>query len=114
MVVNGFCRSEDDNCVYHKKLSNGSFIYLLMYVNDMLIATNDMFEINRLKAQLSGEFEMKDLGAAKKIFGVEIQRPGRQQLLLFFFIFLPSFSSFYSLFFLFDLGINCLKGGRAV
>ena len=40
----------------------------------MLIAAKDMFEINRLKAQLSGEFEMKDLGAAKKILGMEIRR----------------------------------------
>jgi len=30
--------------------------------------------INKLKSQLSREFEMKDLGAAKKILGMEIQR----------------------------------------
>lgn len=69
MVGNGYCRSGYDNCVYHKKLPNGSFIYLLLYVDDMLIAAKDMFEINRLKAQLSGEFEMKDLGVAKKSLG---------------------------------------------
>ncbi|KAJ8640321.1 hypothetical protein MRB53_017015 [Persea americana] len=63
-----------DNCVYHKKHSNGSYVYLLLYVDDMLIAAKDMFEINRLKTQLSGGFEMKDLGAAKKILGMEIQR----------------------------------------
>ena len=31
-------------------------------------------EINRLKSQLSSEFEMKDLGEAKKILGMEIAR----------------------------------------
>ena len=40
----------------------------------MLIAVKDIFEINRLNAQLSGEFEMKDLGAAKKILRMEIRR----------------------------------------
>lgn len=33
-----------------------------------------MFEINRLKTQLSGEFETKDLGEAKKILGMEIRK----------------------------------------
>ena len=33
-----------------------------------------MSEINMLKTQLQGEFEMKDLGAAKKKLGMEIHR----------------------------------------
>jgi ATP-binding cassette subfamily B (MDR/TAP) protein 1 len=40
----------------------------------MLIATKSKKEITSLKAQLSSEFEMKDLGAAKKILGMEITR----------------------------------------
>ncbi|KAE8702282.1 hypothetical protein F3Y22_tig00110483pilonHSYRG00048 [Hibiscus syriacus] len=34
----------------------------------------NILEINKLKSQLSGEFKMKDLGAAKKILGMDIQR----------------------------------------
>ena len=74
MVRNDYCRSAYDNCVCHKKLSNGSFVYLLLYVNDMLIATKDMSEINKLKARLSGEFDMIDLSVAKKTLWMEIQR----------------------------------------
>ena len=37
-----------------------------MIIDDMLIATKNLVQINSLKTQLSGEFEMKDLGAAKK------------------------------------------------
>jgi hypothetical protein len=33
----------------------------------MLIAAKSKIDITNLKAQLSSEFEMKDLGAAKKI-----------------------------------------------
>jgi hypothetical protein len=40
----------------------------------MLIAAKSMKEIAALKAQLSSEFDMKDLGAAKKILGMEIVR----------------------------------------
>ncbi|KAG8492016.1 hypothetical protein CXB51_015329 [Gossypium anomalum] len=56
------------------KLQEGTFIYLLLYVDDMLIASKSKVEIERLKTQLNLEFEMKDLGEAKKIFGMEIWR----------------------------------------
>ncbi|KAK3012115.1 hypothetical protein RJ639_010588 [Escallonia herrerae] len=57
-----------------QKLADGSHIYLLLYVDDMLIAAKSMSDVNGLKEQLKREFEMKDLGAAKRIFGMEIQR----------------------------------------
>ncbi|GKV08223.1 hypothetical protein SLEP1_g19888 [Rubroshorea leprosula] len=47
---------------------------LLLYIDDMLIVAKSMLIIDDLKKQLSGEFEMKDLGAAKKILGMEIHR----------------------------------------
>ena len=60
--------------MYFRQYSDGSFIYLLLYVDDMLIASKDKSLISKLKSQLSEEFEMKNLGAAKKILGIEIQR----------------------------------------
>ena len=45
---------------------------MLLYVDDMLIAAKNMSEVDKLKAQLKQEFEMKDLGAAKKILGIKI------------------------------------------
>ncbi|KAG8497256.1 hypothetical protein CXB51_008476 [Gossypium anomalum] len=67
-------KSSFDGCVYFKKNSDGSFVYLLLYIDDMLIAAKDKGEIRKVKAQLSEEFEMKDLGPAKKILGMEILR----------------------------------------
>ncbi|KAG7592586.1 GAG-pre-integrase domain [Arabidopsis thaliana x Arabidopsis arenosa] len=67
-------RSLYDSCVYIKKLQNGEYIYLLLYVDDILIASKDKRSIEDLKALLGSEFEMKDLGEAKKIFGMEIER----------------------------------------
>eukprot|EP00253_Pinus_taeda_P021613 PITA_21613 len=40
----------------------------------MLIASKSMEEINKLKAQLPRTFDMKDLGEAKHILGMEIHR----------------------------------------
>ena len=57
-----------------KSLDDGSSIFLMLYVDDMLIATKTISEVNILKILLSREFDMKDLGAAKKIFRMEIRR----------------------------------------
>ncbi|KAE8664954.1 hypothetical protein F3Y22_tig00112738pilonHSYRG01227 [Hibiscus syriacus] len=69
-----YTRSKYDNCVYLCELEDGSYIYLLLYVDDMLIASRSQTEIAKLKTQLNREFEMKDLGEAKKILGMEISR----------------------------------------
>lgn len=53
---------------------DGTIILLLLYVDDMLIACQDKSRIQDLKKMLSKEFDMKDLGAAQKILGMEIQR----------------------------------------
>jgi hypothetical protein len=53
MVSLNFTRSEYDHCVYFKKLENGMFIILVLYVDDMLVERKSMVEINRLKAQLA-------------------------------------------------------------
>ncbi|ONK68535.1 uncharacterized protein A4U43_C05F12950 [Asparagus officinalis] len=78
MFEHGYSRNKYDSCVYHKKLNDGFFVYLLLYVDDMLIAAKDMSEINELKSQLKHEFEMKNLGATKKILGMEIHRNRRE------------------------------------
>ncbi|WCJ18000.1 Transposon Ty1-LR1 Gag-Pol polyprotein [Euphorbia peplus] len=70
----GYKRCEYDCCVYVKNLDDGSSIFLLLYVDDMLIAAKNMNDVVELKALLSQEFEMKDLGPAKKILGMEIRR----------------------------------------
>ncbi|KAG8490001.1 hypothetical protein CXB51_016020 [Gossypium anomalum] len=69
-----YTRSKFDHCVYFQKLQEGTFIYLLLYVDDMLITSKNKVEIERLKTQLNLEFEMKDLGEAKKILSMEIWR----------------------------------------
>jgi hypothetical protein len=78
MTEHEYTHSQFDNCVYFRKLLDGSFIYLLLYVDDMLIASKSKVEIDRLKAQLKTEFEMKDVGEAKKILGMEIRRDRRK------------------------------------
>jgi hypothetical protein len=55
-----------------KALDENCHVFLLLYVDDMLIAAKSIKEVDKLKALLQREFEMKDLRAARKILGMEI------------------------------------------
>jgi hypothetical protein len=69
----GFVRSRVDHCVYSKQVGN-HFIYVALYVDDMLLVGNNMDVIKEVKSQLSSKFDRKDLGAANFIMGMEIKR----------------------------------------
>jgi hypothetical protein len=57
MIGQRYTRSQFDHCVYFLKLQDGTFIYLLLYVDDMLIACKSTVEIDRLKTHLKNKFE---------------------------------------------------------
>ena len=73
MLKEDFQKCNADHCCYFKRYSS-SYIISLLYVDDMLVIGSYMDDIRRLKQQLSKEFDMKDLGSAKKILGMQIVR----------------------------------------
>nr|GEZ78195.1 retrotransposon protein, putative, Ty1-copia subclass [Tanacetum cinerariifolium] len=81
ILSNGFKRSSYNNCVYYMSYAPGECIYLLLYVDDMLIACKSKAEIGSTKSLLKKEFDMKDLGKAKKILGMEIVRDWIRKIL---------------------------------
>jgi len=80
MRNSGFHRCEEDHCCYVKKYVN-SYIILALYLDDMLIASTNMAEIDRLKKQLSENFEMNDPCPAKQILGMRIFRDRSEGIL---------------------------------
>lgn len=74
MVQHGYKRSSSYACVYTREGSDGSLIYLLLYVDDMLLAAKNVKDAKKLKEQLESSFEMKDLGPARRILGMDIYR----------------------------------------
>nr|CAN61066.1 hypothetical protein VITISV_004412 [Vitis vinifera] len=62
-----------DECVYHK-FSGSKYIFLVLYVDDILLATNDISILHDTKRFLSKHFEMKDLGDASFVLGIQIHR----------------------------------------
>jgi hypothetical protein len=69
----GFLRSRVDHCAYSKKVGN-HFIYVVLYVDDMLLVGNNMDVIKEVKSQLSSKFDMKDISVSNIILGMEIKR----------------------------------------
>jgi hypothetical protein len=69
----GFVRRKFDHCIYSKE-EGGHFIYVALYVDDMLLIGNNMDTIKEVKKKLSSKFDMKDLGATNFIMGMDIKR----------------------------------------
>ncbi|CAH0482667.1 unnamed protein product [Peronospora belbahrii] len=67
----GFKSCGADQCVYFKRSKN-NFIYVCLYVDDMIIAAKTSDEISDVKDALKNAFKMKELGPAKFILGMEI------------------------------------------
>uniref|UniRef100_A0A2N9EW40 Integrase catalytic domain-containing protein n=1 Tax=Fagus sylvatica TaxID=28930 RepID=A0A2N9EW40_FAGSY len=74
MVGQGYTRTDADHCMYVKQFPNGKFIILLLYVDDMLIVGQDANMVGSLKKELFKSFDMKDLGPARQILGMQILR----------------------------------------
>ena len=67
-------------CIYFK-LTEDNMVYLLLYVDDMLVACKEKRHLEQVKEMLKAEFEMKDLGSAKRILGMEIERDRSKRVL---------------------------------
>ncbi|GJV65502.1 retrovirus-related pol polyprotein from transposon TNT 1-94 [Tanacetum coccineum] len=69
-----------DRCIY-RKISGSKFIFLVLYVDDILLATNDIGLLHKTKEYLSKNFEMKDVGEASYVIRISISRDRSQHLL---------------------------------
>ena len=73
IIEAGFKRSCYDSCLYFKGVNSKETIYLLLYVDDMLVGPSYK-AIQEVKSILKTEFDMNDLGGAKKILRISITR----------------------------------------
>jgi hypothetical protein len=75
----GFIKNEDEPCVY-KKVSGSMIVFLVLYVDDILLIGNDIPTLQQVKSWLGKCFSMKDLGEAAYILGIRIYRDRSQKL----------------------------------
>ena len=58
-----------DDCIHHK-FSGSNNIFLVLYVDDILLANNDIGLSHETKRFLARKFERKDLGDASFILDI--------------------------------------------
>jgi hypothetical protein len=73
MLSMSFKKSEADHCVYVHQIGN-TVVYVALYVDDLLIFSNNMAKMKAVKDQLSSLYHMKDLGEAQYVLGIQITR----------------------------------------
>ncbi|RVW81286.1 Retrovirus-related Pol polyprotein from transposon TNT 1-94 [Vitis vinifera] len=71
--VYGFRHNNADKCLYSKTCDD-YVVIVCIYVNDMLILSDDMKGIIETKRFLSSTFKMKDLGEVDTILGIKVKR----------------------------------------
>jgi len=69
----GFKENIVDQCIY-LKVSGSKVIFLVLYVDDILLATNDLGLLHDTKEFIFQNLEMKDMGEASYVLGIEIKR----------------------------------------
>src|SRR5262249_12969305 len=67
----GFIKNEDEPCVY-KKISGSTVVFVVLYVDDILLIGNDIPTLQNIKSWLGKCFSMKDLGDSAYMLGIKI------------------------------------------
>ena len=76
----GFVRNGEEPYVY--KWANDSIvIFLVLYINDILLIENKIPALQSIKLWLSSQFYMKDLGEVSCILGMNIYRDRSRRIL---------------------------------
>jgi hypothetical protein len=73
LIKLGFIQSKNDYSLF-TRLQGSSFLVLLVYVDDIVLAGNDTRAISTFIELLNQQFKLKDLGPLKFFLGLEIAR----------------------------------------
>ncbi|CAL9203433.1 unnamed protein product, partial [Musa hybrid cultivar] len=66
----GFINSKSDTSLFLRQ-HHGNTIYLLVYVDDIIVTGNDPLEVQTFLNQLADRFSLKDLGPLSYFLGME-------------------------------------------
>ena len=76
ITLYGFEKSSDEPCVY-KRIQGTKVVFLVLYVDDILLIRNDIEVLSSVKGWLQKQFDMKDLGEDNYILGIKCWVTGR-------------------------------------
>ena len=67
----GMTRSETDHSVFYRHWNVGC-IYLVVYVDDIVLIGSDHHDIFQIKQHICHNFQIKDLGKLRYFLGIEV------------------------------------------
>lgn len=67
-------QSKLDPCIYFKIVDDKNILFVAIYVDDLLIFTNNLESKKNIKEELNNKFKMKDLGDVSYCIGVHVER----------------------------------------
>jgi hypothetical protein len=76
----GFIQNITEACIYKLNVESVE-IFLVLYVDDILLIGNSVKRLSDVKAWLSTQFQMKDMGEASYVLGIRIFRDRNNRLL---------------------------------
>ena len=80
LTRHNFTRCHKEYCIYIQR--DGDYVTIIVvYVDDLTIASSCMSQMQKLKDALSSEFKMKDLGDIKYLLKIEVSRDRENQLM---------------------------------
>ena len=70
----------DEPYVY-KKINKGKVVFLVLYMDDILLIRNDIGYLTDVKNWLATQFQMKYLGETSYVLGIQIIRDHKNKML---------------------------------
>ena len=83
MVGLGYKISVADKCVFTHINANGYLIIVAVYIDDFLFISKSLKFVESSKSEMSGHFEMKNLGPAKWILQMELNHDISNSVIIF-------------------------------
>ena len=80
ITLYGFEKSPNEPCVY-KRIQGTKVVFLVLYVDDILLIKNDIEVLSSVKGWLQKQFDMKDLGEGNYILGIKLLRDRKNKVL---------------------------------
>lgn len=74
LIAIDFVQSSSDACLYMKKLSDREWMYLLIYVDDMVIVCREKNQMLSVEEELKKRFRITSLGPARLFLGIAVNR----------------------------------------
>jgi hypothetical protein len=74
LVEGGYRQSNYDKALFYKRDASGEMVYVLVYVDDLLLVSKSESAIQKVKDLLHSKYTMKDLGPVVQYLGMEVAR----------------------------------------